>query len=370
MLMQNRCQKRKVSGMYEKNGNWYLDYYVYGRRKREKIGTDKKLAETVLKKRRVEVAENKFLDIKKKLRTKLAEIIKTYLNEYSKNNKRSFFRDVVCAKHVIEYFGNKYVCDIGSLDVEKYKAFRKDVVKPATVNKELSFIKSIFSKAIEWKLADENPAAKVKKLFCDDRRIRFLSAEEIKKLLSVSEGYLRDIIVTAINTGMRRGEIFQLQWDNVDMVNKTIHIPSSLAKNKVSRKISMNSAMLKVLSNIKKHPTSPYVFCKSDGSPFRDVKKAFHTVMKKANIKDFRFHDLRHTFCSQLVLHGVDIYTVRELVGHKSIEMTMRYSHLAPDHKSQALETLSALTDAFWTLGKNSPEISGAKQEAFVVGKG
>ncbi len=105
----------------------------------------------------------------------------------------------------------------------------------------------------------------------------------------------------------------------------------------------------KALIAVPKNPESSYVFCNKDGAPYGDIKKSFFTALKKAGIIDFHFHDLRHTFASQLVMSGVDLNTVRELLGHKSLEMTLRYSHLSPDHKKRAVDILGQRMDTFWT---------------------
>jgi site-specific recombinase XerD len=105
---------------------------------------------------------------------------------------------------------------------------------------------------------------------------------------------------------------------------------------------------------VPKHPDSPYVFCNNDGKPYESIKTAFHTAIKRAGISDFRFHDLRHTFASHLVMLGIDLKTVQELLGHKSFEMTLRYSHLSPAHKNKAVELLDInLTDRGYKVGTN-----------------
>ena len=111
-----------------------------------------------------------------------------------------------------------------------------------------------------------------------------------------------------------------------------------------------------------RNPESQYVFCNKDSKPYRNVRKSFFTALKKADIINFRFHDLRHTFASQLVMSGVDLNTVRELLGHKSIEMTLRYSHLSPDHKKRAVDILVKRMDTFWT-----PEGMAEKSEKIAV---
>ncbi len=269
--------------------------------------------------------------------------------DYSKPNKRSYATDVECVKHFREFFGDRYVYEIDCLQIEKYKTERLLKVKPSTVNRELNVLKCMFHRAIEWDMILDSPAKKVKKFQVDDKRVRFLTVEEINRLLSVCSGSLFGIVGLAINTGMRRGEILKLKWEDVDFENGIIYIEASSSKNKCHREIPMNSFVIKTLEELKKNARSPYVFCKPGGCFLGSIRKSYATALEKANIKDFRFHDLRHTFCSQLVNSGVDIYTVMELAGHKSIKMTMRYAHLTPNQKKVAIEILGSKMDTFWT---------------------
>ena len=112
----------------------------------------------------------------------------------------------------------------------------------------------------------------------------------------------------------------------------------------------MNKEVKDAIIAVRKHPESPYVFCNEHGDPRHDIRKSYSTALQKSGIKDFRFHDLRHSFASQLVMAGVDLNTVRELLGHKDITMTLRYSHLAPRHKQHAVDILSKKMDSFWTV--------------------
>jgi site-specific recombinase XerD len=112
----------------------------------------------------------------------------------------------------------------------------------------------------------------------------------------------------------------------------------------------MNEIVQKTIIGVLKHAETQYIFCNNEGKPYGDIKKSWLTAVKKAGIINFHFHDLRHTFASQLVMSGVDLNTVRELLGHKSLEMTLRYSHLSPDHKKRAVDILGKRMDTFWTL--------------------
>ena len=119
----------------------------------------------------------------------------------------------------------------------------------------------------------------------------------------------------------------------------------------------MNEIVQKTIISVLKNPESQYVFCNKDGKPYGEVRTSFFTACNKSGITNFRFHDLRHTLASQLVMSGVDLNTVRELLGHKSLKMTLRYSHLSPDHKKRAVDILGKRIDTFWTL-EQLPESS------------
>lgn len=332
--------------VYRKGKNYFIDFYVNGRRKRESIGESKKLAEIVFKKRKVEVAEGKFLDIKKQEKIKFEDFADEYLRMHSVQNK-SYREDVNNIKILKRFFGGRYLNEITALDVEKYKAERIKTVKPATVNRGLAVLRSMYNRAIEWKKIKENPCNTVRLFKENNQRLRYLEQAEINKLLDNCSGNLKGIVTVAVFTGMRRGEILNLKWTDCDFQRDVIRLTDT--KNDEIRAIPMNEQIKTALIRIRRHPTSPYIFCKCDGSPYGDVDKSFFTALKKSDIIEFHFHDLRHTFASQLVMSGVDLNTVRELMGHKSLAMTLRYSHLSSDHKRRAVDILGQRMDTIWT---------------------
>jgi len=340
-------------GVYKRGKNYYIDYYAYGKRKRERVSPSKKLAENVLNKRKLQVVENKFLDIKKEFKIKFEDFADEYLELHSKPNNRSWMKsDVHNLTALKKFFSGRYLYQITPMLVEKFKAQRIKKVAPATVNRNLACLKCMFNKAIQWGKVSSNPVKHVKLFKENNKRLRYLEREEIVKLLANCNKYLRAIVVVALNTGMRKGEILSLKWQDIDFRRGIIYIINS--KNNERREIPINEKVKTALIRTKKHPDSAFVFCKTDGEPFGDIKKSFLKALEKSGIIKFRFHDLRHTFASHLVMSGVDLNTVRELMGHKSIEMTLRYSHLSPDHKRRAVDILSRRIDTFWTHQQNT----------------
>jgi len=333
-------------GIFLKGKNWYIDYYVKGRRKRKKIGPSKKLAMQVLKDVQLKIAKGEYLGVYEEKKIPFEKYAEQYL-DYSKANKaRSTYQrhDRNNIAHLVSFFKNRYIFEITPQMIEKYKAMRLKKVSPATVNRELACLKHMFTKAIEWGYVKENPAKKVKLLKEPPGRLRYLRPEEVEKLLNACADYIRPIVVTALNTGMRKGELLRLKWANVDLKNRKITVINS--KNNESRVIPINQTLFKELSALSKEGKGEDVFSDRNGHPFGDIKKGFSAALKRAGIKDFRFHDLRHTFGSHLVMQGVDLKTVQQVMGHKDIKMTMRYSHLSPEYVQEAMERL----DSLWTL--------------------
>lgn len=344
-------------GIFKKHGNWYIDYYDQNRkRRREKIGPNKRQAEIVLQKRKVEVAENKFLDVRKTRKIRFDNFAKEYLEVYAKPNKKSWRRDRISIDNLTTFFGNRHLHEIGPIDIEKYKRSRIGKVTKSTINRELACLKTIFNKAIEWGKAYNNPVRKIKFFPENNRRLRYLTKEEIKTLYDACCDHLKPIIMVAITTGMRKSEILNLKWEDVDFHQRIIYLIDT--KNNEKREIPMNDAAFDTLLKVKKHSNSPYIFCNNDGKPYTDIKKGFYAALRRSGIKNFRFHDLRHTFASHLAMAGVDLHTIKELLGHKDIKMTQRYAHLSPDHKRSAVNTLCNKVDTIWTPSKKEKKLT------------
>ncbi len=236
--------------------------------------------------------------------------------------------------------------EIGTKDLELLQShyIQKGLAK-ATINKYLTIVKHSFTKAYEWEMIPEQSLKKIRKvkpLRGENKRLRFLSQDEIQALLNSCEPHLYPIVFTALNTGMRKSEILNLKWQQIDLKHGFILLEKT--KNGERREIPMNEPlkqMFRELFTDRKLDTE-YVFANpKTGRPYtKDLKRSFHTACRKAGIRDFKFHDLRHTFASQLVMNGVDLKTVQELLGHKDIKMTLRYSHLSHAHKKEAVNVL------------------------------
>jgi integrase/ribosomal protein S27E len=376
-----QCSKCSRLIRIPREGNFFIEYYVERRRRREKIGTSRTLAETVLAKRKVEVAEGRYLDKKKEFRVKFDDFCEEYLELHSKVNNRSWEKsDAVRIRSLKKFFSGKYLDEITPHLIEKFKAERRNTpkknkmvvclknVSQSTINRELAVLKGIFSKAILWKRFNgRNPVKEIKLFQEKSERLRFLEREEIKSLLKECEEDLKPFVIFALNTGLRYSEQMSLKWRDLDFERGIIHLSES--KNGEKAEIPLNSDVKNALIVVKKQADSPYIFCREDGTPFVHVRGALERALKKVGISNFHWHDIRHCYGSHLAMAGVDIYTIMKLMRHKSIKMTMRYAHLSPEHKKNAVELLNGLSgvgsvakvadiDTIWTPMEVSERIA------------
>ncbi|MBL6691599.1 MAG: site-specific integrase [Pseudomonadales bacterium] len=268
--------------------------------------------------------------------------------------------------------------DVTKWRTDRLKGTTGKPLKESSINRRVSALKAVLSKAVEWEIIDANPIQQIKPLrTSEDKRVRYLTESEELRLREALDkrqsgikservsanlwrgernivllpdlekrsfvDYLKPLCILAMNTGMRRGEIFQLEWGSVDFNLKQIKIKAASAKSGKSRDIPMNDEVLQTLLTWRNETDSESLVFPSPvtGKVLNNIKKSWKGLMLLSGIKEFRFHDLRHHFASRLVMAGVDLNTVRELLGHSSIDMTLRYAHLAPEHKAAAVALIN-----------------------------
>lgn len=257
-------------------------------------------------------------------------------------------------------------------------ARRRKGVEAATTNRDLTSIKAALSKAVAWGHLSTHPLSGIKaSKVTTGNVVRYLSADEEKRLrealaarevarrasresgntwckdrggdgrpLWPADGFtdhLMPLVLVAMNTGLRRGELLGLGWRDVNLPAKLLTVTAATAKSQKTRHVPLNAEALDVLTRWQKQcdPVG-LVFAGSAGVRMGSVKKSWAGLTTAAKLADFRFHDLRHDFASKLVTAGVDLNTVRELLGHADIKMTLRYAHLAPDNLAAAVAKLGA----------------------------
>ena len=337
-----------------KRGNSYqIDYFdPYGKRVRKSF-KKKKDAEAELGKRVSLIAENRYLDVKKDYKTTLKELLTKYEENYKQQASFPKYKKF-CLENFKSYFGEKtLLANIRYVDLETYRNhLRQKLTKnitiraDASINREMACLHHIFTKAVEWEMIEQNPFDKGKSLLLSEnnQRVRYLTEEEIESLLEECKPkkHLHYIVTCAINTGLRKGDILNLKWDQVR--NGFIY-PDKNTATKKRREIPINDDLAQVFKEIRKEQglTSQYIFtyCKRTISR---IDRAFKGALTRANIENFRFHDLRHTFASHLIMRGANLKDVQELLGHKTMTMTLRYSHLSQEHKKKAVNLLNGLT--------------------------
>lgn len=212
------------------------------------------------------------------------------------------------------------------------------------MNYHLRVLSKICSMAVDAEILESNPCQKVKKLKLDNRRTRILSAEEEVKLLSVLKDNetVTHIVVAALNTGLRRGELFNLRWSDIDFRRNMIHIQESKSGRK--RSVPMNSVVSGMLSGLDRK--SEFVFPSPvTGGKLIEIKRSFQGALHKAGIEYFRFHDLRHTAATRMADAGADAFTLMKILGHSDIRMTSRYTHATDSAIRKAVENLDRRRD-------------------------
>lgn len=256
-------------------------------------------------------------------------------------------------------------------------AWLSDGLAPATANRSMTRLRGVFARAVDWGFLAVHPMTAVKSSKVDKLgRVRYLSPFEELSLRDAMQtreeairnerdsankwrsdrkkellpdlrkhefaDHLRPLVVLSLNTGMRRGEVFNLTWPDIDLVNNTVTVEGSTSKSGQTRHIQLNIEARWVMSEWKKQQSSEgFVFPGKSGFRLDNVNKSWRGLLAMAKVEAFRWHDLRHTFASKLAMAGVPLNTIRVLLGHSNLDMTVRYAHLAPDSTAAAVELLS-----------------------------
>jgi len=350
--------KRGDRGLFQRpngSGVWWVRYHdENGQEHREKVGP-KGLARKLYQKRKTEIAERRFFpeDIGRR-DVLLCDAIDDLLAR-SKGKIRAYADYERYGRYWKTALPGRTLRQISPGDVEHYQARRIKEAAPATVNREVKFLARVFNVAIADHQATTNPVKSVTLFKENNERVRFLTEDEEKRLSAAIGEDEWPFVTFAFHTGLRQAEQFQLKWTNVDFANGVITIPRS--KSGKARRVPMNATVRKILRAQRSRCKTEYVFPVSDGTrSTRDGRKmalidkpreksnysrrVFRPAVKHADLTDFHWHDLRHTFASRLVMKGVDIRTVQVLLGHQSITTTLRYTHLSPGHQLTAVERL------------------------------
>lgn len=305
----------------------------------------------------------------------LADFITDRYADWLAANTRSADATVTRLRKAFAEFKDKPLTEFSAWIIEKWRSDRRKAgLAPSTINRDLSSLRGLFSRALEWELIAEHPLSKVKALQEPDGKVRWLSDDEETRLRAALDAreerertgrasanawraarkyellpdlrnaayvdHLKPAVLVSLNTGIRQGELLKLDWGSVDLERAILTVVDHTAKSGKTRHIPLNDEALSALTQWREQSTDGIVFAGKDGRPRVEIKTAWGKLLKDASIADFRWHDMRHHFASRLVMAGVDLNTVRELMGHSDMTMTLRYAHLAPEHKAAAVAKL------------------------------
>ena len=376
-----KYQKTKYSRIFRYVGTkgtvYGIDYYAGGKKHREIIGSVLTEAQQELQRHRNMAWSGNFLSMSGRNKVTFTDLAEKYRElqkgEIYFEKTRRFYVNTV-----EEFFTGRKIYQISPLDIEDYKKKRKaratkwkKVRSDVAVNRELETLRHMLNKALEWGMLAENPFNKFRSpIFFgeDENRIRYLTEEEMKRLSEVldrqpparrkenknappSYSYLKNIIMAALLTGLRRGDILNLRWAEVDL-DKGLVLFNERKKMNRQRVKALNTAMINLLKGTP-HGESEFISNGPDGQPLNGVKRSFKTVFKVAKFKDFHFHDLRHSSASYMVMRVASLKAVQEHLGHNSLATAQKYAHLGPEFQRAEVEKLSGVFTGGFAGSKN-----------------
>lgn len=333
--------------VYRRGKVYWYEFHFRGRRIRESTGFNNKTAalraEAV---RKAELAEGRAGFAKRRPSLTFEGFVSGEFLPWSRNehqaHPRTHLRYEVSSKPLIGFFGKLPLDVISTGDVEKFKIARAGHVSPAGTNRDLAALRFMLNFAIRQGCIVRNPVSGVRFLSEGPGRMRVVSHEEEKRYLAAANPLLRDIATLILETGMRPEEVYTIRKENVHLLQGYLFVP--IGKTKFARRnVPLTDRGIDVLKRRLAEAEGPYVFPHRNDPNKRitTIRKAHERALRNAKIKPrFRLYDLRHTFGSRSAMAGVDLATLKELMGHSQISMTMRYIHPTPEHKQEAARKL------------------------------
>ena len=320
---------------------WHVYWRERGRERSRKIGP-KGLADEFKSRIEAKLLSGEILGDRRTRRIRFDRFSAIYQEDHTGRGEGGRERDERTIRvHLLPFFKDRLLEEISMQDVNRYKSRRSKSVTRSTVNRELDCLKSMFRRAIEWEYLEKSPAEGVSKFRLPKKIPMWLNPEACARLLEAAEGQMRTLIALGVYAGLRRGEMFGLTWDRVDLRRRQMTILGKGRNDQFKERVLGISAELsKILSQHPRHIHSDYVLHSPSGKPWRDVRTSYWNTLKKADLPKIRFHDLRHSFGTNLVAAGVDLRTIQELMGHESISTTAQYMHAAPERSLDAVDRL------------------------------
>ncbi len=348
---------------YKRGNNWYVDFHFKWKRYRKTSPDNSKagaqLYESVLlqKLAKGEPLEEKVTSAHTAIPT-LADFSKEWMVSYVETNNK--FSEIRNKRHILKadlipFFGNTNLDQITTRSIEEYKACKmKYGLKNKTINNQLSCLRKCLNTALEWDVIDKVPRIKLLKV--PPSEIFFLKPEECNALLNAATGDWRDMIFTALRTGLRFGELIALKWSDFDFQSRILTVQRNIVRAQVTspksnkiRKIYLDVDLLEILA--RRPRTNEYVFTDEQGNVLRQdpCRVKILAFAQKAGIRRIGWHTLRHTFASHLANNGITIQAIQVLLGHSDLKTTMRYAHIASETLMNAINVLQTCSAKIWT---------------------
>lgn len=329
----------------KENGYYYTHFTLKGKQVHRKLNTKNKNEAVALEAKlradffkAIELGDTSFL-----VSVTLSELITMYQKQSELDNKKSRDTDNSRFKVINSFFKPlTKIKNITVSDIEKFKEYllEEKQVSTTTVNRYLELLSALFSYAMKHDYIKENICRKIKKYTQKNYKVRYLSDEEEKRLFEHLSEHIKPIVRCALITGLRKSNILNLQRKQIDFRKNTIEVLDNKGNDYLIIPIAdkYRDELIQLCEGI---DNDDYLFKNPDtGLPYVDISKPFNRALTLANISDFRFHDLRHTFATRLVMAGVPIVTVKALMGHKNINTTLRYAHATDESKRNAINLI------------------------------
>ena len=359
VVSDTEIKKLKVRVAKSGSKTFYLFYKVVGKLNKYRIGkfgeiglpVARKAAEKLLAK--ISLDENPQADRKEERVVQKQEagaILRTFLDEHYYPFADLHQKVALRTRQIMEYnfkgFMKNRMSSISKSDMDRWSKKKLAAgISPETINRASSAIVAVLNKAVEWEIIESNPLSGRKNLKTDKKGVvRYLSEDEESRLLKVLEnetGQLPVLITLLLNTGSRPAEAFSLTWDNINFDERRLTLKGAYTKTGQTRHIQINDKLLVCLKAWKAESDNVYLFPGLDPTkPRVTVQKSWKRIKKDAKLTNFRLYDLRHTFASKLVMRGADIYSVSQVLGHSTVEMTKIYAHLSQEHMQSVVDLL------------------------------
>jgi integrase len=360
-----------MRGLYKRGQIYWMAYKAASGVIRESTGTsDRRRAEAVLAKRRTEVFEGRWTGRLRDVRFPLRKAIEEFLTVYAEPRKVSWREDALILNRFAEFVGpNACLQDIDRRLIERFQMglLGKNLSK-TRVNRYVAALKCFFNRFIDWEKIEVNPCRGIK-LYPETARTHWLEAGQIQQLLDHCSARLKPIVQVALLTGLRLGDILRLTWERIDFDQRLIRLTQG--KTQTDLILPMSEALVQLLQAVPTDKDCSYVFHQGR-KPLRRfgwVRPDFIKARRAAGLPTTHFHDLRHTAATLLRRAGRDLQVVQQFLGHKSIRMTLRYSHVHPTELREAVNKLgeriaSAGAGHFTITSQSGSDLGDANAEA------